>query len=109
MRKSALLSVAKEMSSKDFLVAFIREKHSQPRRAIVAGMSKHHPEEAVKLIRKYIDKDNSYIVQAEMLQQLGNIGEKSDIEMIEFYKNQWSPRKILRNASVKSLAKLKGN
>ena len=44
-----------------------------------------------------------------MLQQLGNIGEKSDIEMIEFYKNQWSPRKILRNASVKSLAKLKGN
>ncbi len=72
-------------------------------------MSKHHPEEAVKLIRKYIDTDNSYIVQAEMLQQLGNIGEKSDIEMIEFYKNQWSPRKILRNASVKSLAKLKGN
>ena len=109
VRKAALQSVAKEMSSKDFLMAFIREKHSQPRRAIVTGMSKHHPEEAVKLIRKYIDTDNSYIVQAEMLHQLGSIGEKSDIEMVEFYKNQWSPRKILRNASVKTLAKLKGN
>jgi len=109
VRKAALESVAKEMSSKDYLMAFIREKHSQPRRAIVSGMSKYHPEEAVKLIRKYIDTDDSYIVQAEMLQQLGNVGEKSDIEMVEFYKNQWSPRKILRKASVKSLTKLKGN
>ncbi len=109
VRKAALQSVGKEMSSKDYLMAFIREKHSQPRRAIVSGMSKYHPEEAVKLIRKYIDTDDSYIVQAEMLQQLGNIGEKSDIEMVEFYKNQRSPRKILRKASVKSLTKLKGN
>ena len=109
VRKAALQSVGKEMSSKDYLMAFIREKHSQPRRAIVSEMSKYHPEEAVKLIRKYIDTDDSYIVQAEMLQQLGNIGEKSDIEMVEFYKNQRSPRKILRKASVKSLTKLKGN
>ena len=109
VRKAALESVAREMSSKDFLIAFIREKHSQPRRVIVSKMSKYFPADAVRLIRKYLDTDESYIVQAEMIRQLGRVGDESDIEKIEFYNKQWSPRKILRNASVKALAELKGN
>ena len=109
VRKAALESVAREMSSKDFLIAFIREKHSQPRRVIVSKMSKYFPADAVRLIRKYLDTDESYIVQAEMIRQLGRAGDDSDIEKIEFYNKQWSPRKILRNASVKALAELKGN
>ena len=109
VRKAALESVAREMSSKDFLIAFIREKHSQPRRVIVSEMSKYFPADAVRLIRKYLDTDESYIVQAEMIRQLGRVGDESDIEKIEFYNKQWSPRKILRNASVKALAELKGN
>ena len=109
VRKAALESVAREMSSKDFLIAFIREKHSQPRRVIVSKMSKYYPADAARLIRKYLDTDESYIVQAEMIRQLGRVGDESDIEKIEFYNKQWSPRKILRNASVKALAELKGN
>ena len=97
------------MSSKDFLIAYIRERHSQPRRTIIAQMSAHHSVDALKLIRKYIDRDNSYIVQAEMVKQLGDIGDKSDIGKIEFHRKQWSPRKIVRIAADKSLAKLKGN
>ena len=72
-------------------------------------MSKYYPGDALKLIRKYLDTDDSYIVQAEMIRQLGSVGDQSDIEKIEFYKNQRSPRKILRNASVKALTTLKGN
>jgi len=109
VRKAALESVAREMSSKDFLIAFIREKNSQPRRVIVSEMSKYYPADAARLIRKYLDTDESYIVQAEMIRQLGRVGDESDIEKIEFYNKQWSPRKILRNASVKALAELKGN
>jgi len=109
VRKAAIGSVAREMSSKDFLIAYIREKHSQPRRVIIAEMSKYYPDDAVKLIRKYLDTDDSYIVQAEMIRQLGSVGAQSDIEKIEFYKTQRSPRKILRNASVKALTTLKGN
>ena len=109
VRKAALESVAREMSSKDFLIAFIREKNSQPRRVIVSEMSKYYPTNAARLIRKYLDTDESYIVQAEMIRQLGRVGDESDIEKIEFYNKQWSPRKILRNASVKALAELKGN
>ena len=109
VRKAAIGSVAREMSSKDFLIAYIREKHSQPRRVIIAEMSKYYPDDAVKLIRKYLDTDDSYIVQAEMIRQLGSVGDQSDIEKIEFYKTQRSPRKILRNASVKALTTLKGN
>ena len=109
VRNAALKSVGSEMSSKDFLIAYIRERHSQPRRTIIAQMSAHHSVDALKLIRKYIDRDNSYIVQAEMVKQLGDIGDKSDIGKIEFHRKQWSPRKIVRIAADKSLAKLKGN
>jgi HEAT repeat protein len=109
VRNAALKSVGSEMSPKDFLIAYIREKHSQPRKTIISKMSTYHPDEALKLIRKYLNRDDSYVVQAEMINQLGNIGDKSDIGKIEFHKKQWSPRKIVRTAASKSLAKLKGN
>ena len=109
VRNAALKSVGPEMSPKDFLIAYIREKHSQPRKTIISKMSTYHPDEALKLIRKYLNRDDSYVVQAEMINQLGNIGDKSDIGKIEFHKKQWSPRKIVRTAASKSLVKLKGN
>ena len=109
VRNAALKSVGIEMSSKDFLIAYIREKHSQPRRTIISKMASYHPDDALKLIRKYLDRDDSYIVQAEMIKQLGNIGDKSDIGKIELHRNKWSPRKIIRNSADKSLLKLQGN
>ena len=72
-------------------------------------MSNHHASDALKLIRKYLNRDDSYIVKAEMIKQLGNIGDKSDMNRIEFLRNQWSPRKIIRNSADKSLTKLQGN
>ncbi len=106
VRKAAIQSVSSELTAKDFLIAFIREKHSQPRRSLVAEMSKYHPSDAVQLIRKYLDKDDSYIVQAEMIRQLGSYGDSSDIKRIEPYVKPWSPRKIMRNAANKSLIQL---
>ena len=106
VRKAAIQSVSSELTSKDFLIAFIREKHSQPRRSLVTEMSKYHPSDAVQLIRKYLDKDDSYIVQAEMIRQLGSYGDSSDIKRIEPYVKPWSPRKIMRNAANKSLIQL---
>ena len=69
-------------------------------------MSKYHPQDAIKLIRKYLDKDDSYIVQAEMIKQLGNHGDASDIDRIKRYVEPWSPRKIMRIAANKSLTQL---
>ena len=106
VRKAAVQSVASEFTSKDFLIAFIREKHSQPRRSLISEMSKYHPQDAIKLIRKYLDKDDSYIVQAEMIKQLGNHGDASDIDRIKRYVEPWSPRKIMRIAANKSLTQL---
>ena len=109
VRNAALKSIGSEMSSKEFLIAYIREKHSQPRRTIISKMSTFHSEDALKLIRKYLNRDDSYIVQAEMIKQLGNIGEKSDISKIETLKKEWSPRKIIQQSATKSLLKLKDN
>tara|TARA_B100001175_G_scaffold228034_1_gene194653 strand:- start:97 stop:642 length:546 start_codon:yes stop_codon:yes gene_type:complete len=109
VRNAALKSIGSEMSSKEFLIAYIREKHSQPRRTIISKMSTFHSEDALKLIRKYLNRDDSYIVQAEMIKQLGNIGEKSDISKIETLKKEWSPRKIIQKSAAKSLLKLKDN
>ena len=58
---------------------------------------------------KYIDRDDSYVVQAEMIKQLGNIGDESDIKKIKSHRDQWSPRKIIRNSAEKTLSKLQGN
>ena len=109
VRNAALKSIGSEMSSKDFLIAYIREKHSQPRKTIISKMSNYHANDALKMIRKYIDRDDSYVVQAEMIKQLGNIGDKSDIKKIKSHRDQWSPRKIIRNSAEKTLSKLQGN
>jgi len=109
VRKSAYQAVGPKMSSKEFIIAFTNENHSQTRKVIISEISKFYPSEALKLIRENLDTDDSYIVQEEMINQLGNIGEKSDIAKLEFYKTKWSPRKILRIASIKSLDKFKGN
>lgn len=109
VRNAALKSIGSEMSSKDFLIAYIREKHSQPRKTIISKMSNYHANDALKMIRKYIDRDDSYVVQAEMIKQLGNIGDKSDIKKIKSHRDQWSPRKIIRISAEKTLSKLQGN
>ena len=59
------------------------------------------------MIRENLDTDDSYIVQEEMIKNLGNIGDKSDILKLESYEKVWSPRRILKNASIESLAKLR--
>ena len=54
-----------------------------------------------------IYSDNSYVVQAEMIKQLGIVGDVSDIDLIENYTKKWSPRKIVNNAAYKAIALLK--
>ena len=83
-------------------------KHSQPRRSIISSISKLYPNIAIELIRENLLKDKSYIVQAEMINQLGIIGEQSDILTIEKMAAQRSPRKIIQKAAKRSISKLKG-
>ena len=62
----------------------------------------------IEKIRENLKDDNSYIVQAEMIRQLGLIGDRSYIEIIEKLLPQRSPRKIIQNAARSSISNLKG-
>ena len=42
-----------------------------------------------------------------MIKNLGNIGDESDILRLKSYEKEWSPRRILKNATVESLSKLR--
>ena len=108
VRQSSLQSISTKLSGKDWKLAYEREKHSQPRKTIISLMSKFYPKRALRLIRENLKDDNSYIVQAEMIRQLGLIGDRSDIEIIEKLLPQRSPRKIIQNAARSSISNLKG-
>ena len=108
VRNASIKSVSTELSGEEWKWAYEREKHSQPRKTIILLMSKLYPNIAIELIRKNILKDKSYIVQAEMINQLGLIGDKSDILIIEKMAAQRSPRKIIQKAAKTSISSLKG-
>ena len=57
---------------------------------------------------KKIVNDNSYVVQAEMVKQLGAIGKSSDIILIKKLSKEWSPRHIIRKASNRAILLLEG-
>ena len=107
VRKAAFSVLTDYLNSKEWILAYHREVHSQPRRTIVTQFSKVFPDAAAKMIRESIKSDDSYIVQAEMIRQLGEIGHPSDIMLIEPYVQPWSPRKIVRNAANQAMTSLK--
>ena len=107
VRKAAFSVLTDYLNSKEWIRAYNREVHSQPRRTIVTQFSKAFPDGAAKLIRESIKSDDSYIVQAEMIRQLGGIGHPSDILLIQSYVQPWSPRKIVRNAANQAVTSLK--
>ena len=108
VRQASINSISAELSGKELKRAYEREKHSQPRKSIISSISKLYPNIAIELIRENLLKDKSYIVQAEMINQLGIIGEQSDILTIEKMAAQRSPRKIIQKAAKRSISKLKG-
>ena len=89
-------------------MAYDREKHSQPRKTIITQMSTNYPQESAEFIRRKIASDNSYVVQAEMIKQLGRVGGSSDISLIKKLSKEWSPRHIIRKASKIAIPMLKG-
>ena len=108
VRRSSLQSISSELIGKEWESAYKREKHSQPRKTIISLMSKLYPNIALELIRENLHKDKSYIVQAEMINQLGLIGDESDILIIEKMLPKRSPRKIIQKAAKTSISNLKG-
>ena len=108
VRQVSIESISTELSGKELIWAYEREKHSQPRKTIISLISKFYPNIAIELIRKNLLKDKSYIVQAEMINQLGLIGDKSDIIIIKEMMLQKSPRKIIQKAGESSMSSLKG-
>ena len=109
VRQASLESLSGQLSEKEWKNSYKREKHSQPRKTIIYMMSKDHPDIAANFIRKHLDGDNSYVVQAEMIRQLGSVGNQSDISYLESFIPVWSPRKITRLAAEKAILELKGN
>ena len=71
-------------------------------------MSTNYPQESAEFIRGKISSDNSYVVQAEMVKQLGRVGSSSDISLIKKLSKEWSPRHIIRKASKSAIPLLKG-
>jgi hypothetical protein len=108
VRQVSIESISTELSGKELIWAYERENHSQPRKTIISLISKFYPNIAIELIRKNLLKDKSYIVQAEMINQLGLIGDKSDIIIIKEMMLQKSPRKIIQKAGESSMSSLKG-
>ena len=107
VRQACLESLSNILTFKEWQVAFQGEKHSQPRKTIINLVSNDYPEDTSEFIRRNLDNDNSYIVQAEMIKQLGIIGEISDINIIEKYIEKWSPRKIVNKAANQAISLLR--
>ncbi len=107
VREAALSQLKDHLSEAEWMRAYKRENHSQPRRTIISQWTKAYPRSAAEMIRNQLADDDSYIVQAEMIRQMARIGEASDIPMLEMYIAPWSPRKIVRNAAIKSVATMK--
>lgn len=108
VRQASLESLSNELVENEWESSFRREKHSQPRKTIITQMSKRFPLAASRLIREKLFNDKSYIVQAEMIRQLGIIGKQSDIQILETFLPDRSPRKIVQNSAKKSISLLKG-
>ena len=108
VRQASLKSISGELNYKEWTVAYDREKHSQPRKTIITQMSTNYPQESAEFIRGKIASDNSYVVQAEMVKQLGRVGGSSDISLINKLSKEWSPRHIIRKASKSAIPLLKG-
>ena len=108
VRQACLKVISSEVTFKEWKVAYDREKHTQPRKTIITGMATHYPGEAAEFIRNIISNDNSYVVQAEMVKQLGIAGNQSDISLIKKYAQKWSPRHILDRAAERAISLLQG-
>ena len=108
VRQASLKAISGELNYKELTVAYDREKHSQPRKTIITQMSTNYPQESAEFIRGKIVNDNSYVVQAEMVKQLGAIGKSSDISLIKKLSKEWSPRHIIRKASNRAILLLEG-
>ena len=109
VRQASLSSLSNVLTFKEWLVAYQGEKDSQPRKTIITQISNEYPEKAADFLRKNLDSDNSYVVQAEMIKQLGIVGDISDIDLIEAYTKIWSPRKIVNRSAKEAVSLLKEN
>ena len=109
VRQASLSSLSNVLTFKEWLVAYQGEKDSQPRKTIITQISNEYPEKAADFLRQNLDSDNSYVVQAEMIKQLGIVGDISDIDLIEGYTKIWSPRKIVNRSAKEAVSLLKEN
>ena len=108
VRQASLSVVSSELMFKEWTVAYDREKNSQPRKTIITEMATNYPTAAADFIRNKIPNDNSYIVQAEMVKQLGIVGNQSDVKLINKYAQEWSPRHIIDRAAKRAISSLQG-
>ena len=108
VRKACLEAVGEKLTAREWAIAYTRENHSQPRKSIIIGMFNSFPKEALKLIRKNIEQDDSYVVQSEMINQLGINGNAFDLAIIKKLNKQRSPRKILQKAALKATESIRG-
>ena len=109
VRQASLSSLSNVLTFKEWLVAYQGEKDSQPRKTIITQISNEYPEKAADFLRQNLESDNSYVVQAEMIKQLGIVGDISDIDLIEGYTKIWSPRKIVNRSAKEAVSLLKEN
>ena len=107
VRQAAFSQLTYHLDQYDWVRAYKREVHSQPRRTIITEYAKVFPSAAAAFIRASVHSDDSYIVQAEMIRQLGEVGTVDDISLVKLFVKPWSPRKIVRNAANKSINALK--
>ena len=107
VRQAAFSQLTYHLDQYDWVRAYKREVHSQPRRTIITEYAKVFPSAAAAFIRASVHSDDSYIVQAEMIRQLGEVGTADDIPLVNSFVKPWSPRKIVRNAANKSINALK--
>ena len=108
VRQASLKAISSELNYNELLVAYDREKHTQPRKTIITQMATYYPQKSAEFIREKVANDNSYVVQAEMVKQLGVVGSSSDISIIKKLANEWSPRHIIKKASKTAISLLEG-
>lgn len=103
---TAALSAAPATGVREFFRERLSDANSKVRAAAVRGLGSANDPSLVPLLKERYQKDDSYVVQAEIVRAIGGLRLKEQREFFEAAALMRSPRNIIRNAAVEALKRL---
>jgi aminopeptidase N len=103
---TAALSAAPATGVREFFRERLSDANSKVRAAAVRGLGSAKDPSMVPLLKEQYQKDDSYVVQAEILRAIGGLRQREHREFLEAAAVTRSPRNIIRNSAVEALKRL---